>query len=74
MLVRHYYIVYVSFFLPSRLSLADNPVDVVQSVKTGPVESTGRGVAVIGLTSRIVSLRKRIILSKAYMKGYSSLT
>lgn len=30
-------------------------VDVVQSVRTGPVESTGRGVAVIGVTSRVVS-------------------
>lgn len=30
-------------------------VDVVQSIRTGPVESTGRGVAVIGITSRIVS-------------------
>lgn len=33
-------------------------VDVVQSVKTGPVDTTGRGVAVIGLTSRIVSFPK----------------
>ena len=29
-------------------------VDVVQSVKTGPVESTGRGIAVIGVTCRVV--------------------
>lgn len=34
---------------------ADLAVDVVQSVKTGPVEMTGRGVAVIGITSRVVS-------------------
>ena len=31
-------------------------VDVVQSVRTGPVDSTGRGVAVIGMTSRVVSI------------------
>lgn len=30
-------------------------VDVVQSVKTGSVTETGRGVAVIGVTSRVVS-------------------
>ena len=30
-------------------------MDVVQSVKPGPTESTGRGVAVIGVTSRVVS-------------------
>lgn len=30
-------------------------VDVVQSVKTGSVQHTGRGVAVIGLTARTVS-------------------
>jgi hypothetical protein len=29
-------------------------VDVVQSVRTGPVEGTGRGVAVVGVTSRVV--------------------
>ena len=32
-------------------------VDVVQGVRTGPVASTGRGVAVIGVTSRMVSRR-----------------
>lgn len=31
-------------------------MDVVQSIKTGPVETTGRGVAVIGITTRVVSL------------------
>jgi origin recognition complex subunit 4 len=31
-------------------------LDVVQSVQTGPVETTARGMAVIGLTSRVVSL------------------
>lgn len=41
--------------MPSGIAHADSAVDVVQSVKTGPVQSTGRGVAVIGLTSRIVS-------------------
>lgn len=30
----------------------------MQSVKTGPVETTGRGIAVIGVTSRIVSFPK----------------
>jgi origin recognition complex subunit 4 len=30
-------------------------LDVVQSVQTGPVETTARGIAVIGLTSRVVS-------------------
>lgn len=36
-------------------SLPDS-VDVVQSVKTGSVEKTGRGVAVIGITCRTVSI------------------
>ncbi|RSH91480.1 hypothetical protein EHS25_009779 [Saitozyma podzolica] len=38
-------------------------LDVVQSVKTGPVETTGRGVAVIGVTSRtdtLLLLEKRV--------------
>lgn len=30
-------------------------LDVVQSVQTGPVETTGRGIAVIGVTCRVVS-------------------
>jgi hypothetical protein len=39
-----------------RFRVLIHPVDVVQSVKTGPVESTGRGIAVIGVTSRVVSV------------------
>ncbi|KAK4684451.1 origin recognition complex subunit 4, partial [Tremellales sp. Uapishka_1] len=38
-------------------------LDVVQSVKTGPVSSTGRGIAVIGVTSRtdtLLLLEKRV--------------
>lgn len=30
-------------------------LDVVQSVQTGPVETTPRGLAVVGITSRVVS-------------------
>lgn len=48
-----------TFQVPSskvvHLSSTDRLVDVVQSVKTGPVDTTGRGVAVIGVTSRVVS-------------------
>lgn len=43
-------------------------VDVVQSVKTGPVESTPRGIAVIGLTSRIDTL---LLLEKRVKSRFS---
>lgn len=38
---------------PSRLCTLT--VDVAQSVRTGPVESTSRGIAIVGVTSRVVS-------------------
>ena len=68
--------VYVSVPPQKRSNLTS--VDVVQSVKTGPVEETGRGVAVIGVTSRVVSilflyrqaLTRRILCS--YLKNESS--
>ncbi|EIW72136.1 hypothetical protein TREMEDRAFT_20901, partial [Tremella mesenterica DSM 1558] len=43
-------------------------LDVVQSIKTGPVESTGRGVAVIGLTTRIDTL---LLLEKRVKSRFS---
>ncbi|ORY31628.1 origin recognition complex subunit 4 C-terminus-domain-containing protein, partial [Naematelia encephala] len=43
-------------------------LDVVQSIKTGPVETTGRGVAVIGLTSRVDSL---LLLEKRVKSRFS---
>ncbi|KAK8853413.1 hypothetical protein IAR55_004119 [Kwoniella newhampshirensis] len=43
-------------------------LDVVQSVKTGPVETTGRGVAVIGVTSRVDTL---LLLEKRVKSRFS---
>lgn len=43
-------------------------MDVVQSIKTGPVESTGRGVAVIGVTSRVDTL---LLLEKRVKSRFS---
>ncbi|WVQ82514.1 hypothetical protein IAT38_004643 [Cryptococcus sp. DSM 104549] len=42
--------------------------DVVQSIKTGSVESTGRGVAVIGVTSRVDTL---LLLEKRVKSRFS---
>ncbi|WVW86384.1 hypothetical protein I302_108430 [Kwoniella bestiolae CBS 10118] len=46
-------------------------LDVVQSIKTGPVESTGRGVAVIGVTTRIDTL---LLLEKRVKSRFSHRT
>lgn len=31
-------------------------VDVVQGIRTGPVEQTGRGVVIVGVTTKVVSV------------------
>ncbi len=31
-------------------------VDVVQGIRTGPVEQTGRGVIIVGVTTKVVSV------------------
>ncbi|OCF43731.1 hypothetical protein I317_02484 [Kwoniella heveanensis CBS 569] len=46
-------------------------LDVVQSVKTGPVETTGRGVAVIGVTTRVDTL---LLLEKRVKSRFSHRT
>ncbi|WVF67323.1 hypothetical protein IAT40_002074 [Kwoniella sp. CBS 6097] len=46
-------------------------LDVVQSVKTGPVETTGRGVAVIGITTRVDTL---LLLEKRVKSRFSHRT
>ncbi|WWC72232.1 uncharacterized protein I206_106194 [Kwoniella pini CBS 10737] len=46
-------------------------LDVVQSIKTGPVESTGRGVAVIGITTRVDTL---LLLEKRVKSRFSHRT
>lgn len=46
-------------------------LDVVQSVQTGAVERTGRGMAVIGITSRVVS-RGGAVGSRAHNPGHAA--
>ncbi|WVQ94919.1 hypothetical protein IAU59_002005 [Kwoniella sp. CBS 9459] len=46
-------------------------LDVVQSVKTGPVETTGRGVAVVGVTTRVDTL---LLLEKRVKSRFSHRT
>ncbi|WWC64824.1 uncharacterized protein I303_107438 [Kwoniella dejecticola CBS 10117] len=46
-------------------------LDVVQSIKTGPVESTGRGVAVLGVTTRVDTL---LLLEKRVKSRFSHRT
>ncbi|KAK6909121.1 hypothetical protein I203_103136 [Kwoniella mangroviensis CBS 8507] len=46
-------------------------LDVVQSIKTGPVETTGRGVAVLGITTRIDTL---LLLEKRVKSRFSHRT
>ncbi|WWD03936.1 hypothetical protein V865_001994 [Kwoniella europaea PYCC6329] len=46
-------------------------LDVVQSIKTGPVENTGRGVAVLGVTTRIDTL---LLLEKRVKSRFSHRT
>ncbi|WRT70018.1 uncharacterized protein IL334_007011 [Kwoniella shivajii] len=46
-------------------------LDVVQSIKTGPVETTGRGVAVIGVTTRVDTL---LLLEKRVKSRFSHRT
>lgn len=43
-------------------------LDVVQSVQTGPVETTGRGIAIIGVTSRVDTL---LLLEKRVKSRFS---
>ncbi|KAL7424594.1 origin recognition complex subunit 4 [Cryptotrichosporon argae] len=43
-------------------------LDVVQSIKTGPVETTGRGVAVVGITTRVDTL---LLLEKRVKSRFS---
>ncbi|WWC91913.1 uncharacterized protein L201_006865 [Kwoniella dendrophila CBS 6074] len=46
-------------------------LDVVQSIKTGPVDTTGRGVAVIGVTTRVDTL---LLLEKRVKSRFSHRT